>query len=101
ALVFAGAMSFRDGLRVVHARGEAMQAASDATPSGMVSVIGLEPPAVEDLCAAARGAGLIQIANLLCPGNVVVSGVLPACAELEKLVEEKRARTVRLAVARA
>jgi [acyl-carrier-protein] S-malonyltransferase len=101
ALVFAGAMSFRDGLRVVQRRGEAMQAASDATPSGMVSLIGLDLPEVEQLCTQARGDGILQVANLLCPGNLVVSGVLPACAALEKLAEEKRARTVRLPVAGA
>src|SRR5438445_11554496 len=39
ALVFAGALSFRDGLGVVQRRGEAMQAASDVTPSGMLSVL--------------------------------------------------------------
>lgn len=42
ALAFAGAMSFEDGLRLVKLRGESMQAAADATPSGMVSVIGLD-----------------------------------------------------------
>src|SRR5262245_55759080 len=57
ALVFAGAMDFADGLRVVQKRGEAMQAASDATPSGMVSVLGLDPDKVEQLCAKARSAG--------------------------------------------
>src|SRR5207248_5138810 len=87
ALVFAGALSFRDGLRVVQRRGEAMQAASDATPSGMVSIIGLEQPEVEQLCVQARSAGVLRVANLLCPGNTVVSGVLPACAALEKLAE--------------
>ena len=46
ALVFAGALSFRDGLRVVQRRGAAMQAAAAATPSGMVSVLGLEPDLV-------------------------------------------------------
>src|SRR5262249_34846136 len=101
ALVFAGAISFRDGLRVVQRRGEAMQAGSDATPSGMVSIIGLEQPEVEQLCAEARGAGTLQVANILCPGNIVVSGVLPACEALEKLAEEKRARTIRLSVAGA
>ena len=101
ALVFAGALNFRDGLRVVQRRGEAMQAASDATPSGMVSVIGPDAAEVEALCEAARSAGILRVANLLCPGNTVVSGALPACAALEKLAEEKRARTVRLAVAGA
>src|SRR5262249_6380864 len=49
ALAFAGALSFRDGLNLVRQRGEAMQAAADATPSGMVSVIGMEPEQVEEL----------------------------------------------------
>jgi [acyl-carrier-protein] S-malonyltransferase len=101
ALTFAGALSFRDGLRVVKTRGEAMQAAANVTPSGMVSIIGLDQPAVESLVASARSAGLIEIANLLCPGNIAVSGVLPACDAIEKLAEEKGARTVRLAVAGA
>ena len=46
ALTFAGALTFRDGLRLVQRRGEAMQAAADATPSGMVSIIGLEQPVI-------------------------------------------------------
>ena len=101
ALTFAGALTFRDGLRLVQRRGAAMQAAADATPSGMVSIIGLDQPAVEELCTAARSAGLLQVANLLCPGNIVVSGVLPACDAVEKLAEARGARTVRLAVAGA
>lgn len=101
ALVFAGALGFADGLRVVQRRGEAMQAASDATPSGMVSVIGLELPQVEELCAASRETAVLQVANLLCPGNIVVSGNREACDALEKQAEAKGARTVRLAVAGA
>jgi [acyl-carrier-protein] S-malonyltransferase len=101
ALVFADAMPFADGLRVVKARGEAMQAAADANRGGMVAVLGLAPPAVEDLCDAAKSEGTIQIANLLCPGNVVVSGSLPACVAVEKAAEATGARTVRLAVAGA
>src|SRR6516165_4271167 len=102
ALVFSGAMSFADGLRLVQKRGEAMQAASDATPSGMVSVLGLDQAKVEELCAKARGAGLIEIANLLCPGNIVVSGTKIACDEVERLASEMGAmKTVRLPVAGA
>lgn len=101
ALVFAGSLSFRDGLRVVQRRGQAMQEAADAAPSAMVSVIGLEQPKVEELCAAARGTGTLQIANLLCPGNSVVSGSRPACETFERLAQETGARTVRLAVAGA
>src|SRR6516164_1122015 len=102
ALVFAGALSFRDGLRVVQQRGAAMQAASDATPSAMVSVLGLDLARVEELCAEARAAGTIEIANLLGPGNMVVSGTKAACEVVERLAPERGAmKTIRLAVAGA
>jgi [acyl-carrier-protein] S-malonyltransferase len=101
ALVFAGVMSLGDGLRVVQQRGQAMQAAADATPSGMVSIIGLERDKVEELCARARCAGTLEIANLLSPGNIVVSGTKEACAAAEKAAEEMGARSVKLAVAGA
>jgi [acyl-carrier-protein] S-malonyltransferase len=101
ALTFAGALDFRDGLRLVQKRGEAMQAASDATPSGMVSVLTLDQAKVEELVAQARGSEVLSVANLLCPGNIVVSGTRAACDAVEKLVEQAGGRTVRLAVAGA
>ncbi len=102
ALAFAGALPFADGLKLVKTRGEAMQAAADATPSGMVSVLGLELAKVEELCAKARPAGVIEVANLLCPGNIVVSGANAACDEVERLAPEMGAmKTIRLAVAGA
>jgi [acyl-carrier-protein] S-malonyltransferase len=102
ALVFAGAMNFADALRVVKRRGEAMQAASDATPSGMVSILGLKKNKIEELCAAARSKGTIEIANLLCPGNIAVSGTKQALDEVERLAAERGAmKTIRLAVAGA
>jgi len=101
ALVFAGAMSFADGLVVVRHRGQAMQAAAEATPSGMVSILGLEPDAIQELVNEAKSAGIVQIANRLCPGNIVVSGVIPACDKVVQLVEAKGGKSVRLAVAGA
>ena len=102
ALVFAGAVSFADGLRLVRKRGEAMQAAADATPSGMLSVLGLSLEKVEELCAKARPAGLIEVANHLCPNNIVVSGSRAACDMAERLAPEVGAmKTIRLAVAGA
>jgi [acyl-carrier-protein] S-malonyltransferase len=102
ALVFTGAMTFADGLRLVQKRGAAMQAAADASPSAMVSVLGLELSKVEELCAKARSAGLIEVANLLCPANIVVSGTKAACDEIERLAPEMGAmKTIRLAVAGA
>jgi [acyl-carrier-protein] S-malonyltransferase len=102
ALVFAGALTFGDGLRLVKRRGEAMQTAADATPSGMVSVLGLDQAKIEELCSRARPAGLIEVANLLCPANIVVSGARAACEEVERLAPELGAmKTIRLAVAGA
>jgi [acyl-carrier-protein] S-malonyltransferase len=67
----------------------------------MVSVIGLEQPKVEELCAAARAHGLIEVANLLCPGNIVVSGTKEACEALKGLAESQGLKIIRLAVAGA
>ncbi len=102
ALACAGALSFEDGLRLVAERGKAMQAAADATPSGMVSLLSAEIPVVEELCEKAREGEILQIANLLCPGNTVVSGTKAACERVVKLAEETgSARPVALAVAGA
>lgn len=101
AYVQAGALDFADGLRLVQKRGQAMQAAADATPSGMVSVIGPGVPEVAALCDAARGDDVLQVANLLCPGNTVCSGSKAACERLVAAAEETGARAVPLAVAGA
>lgn len=82
ALAFAGAMDFETGLRLVQARGAAMQAAADATPSGMVSILGLEAAAIAALCEQTRQGETLAIANLLCPGAMVVSGHKGACARI-------------------
>jgi len=102
ALAFAGALTFRDALQVVKARGEAMQAAARATPSGMLAVLGLEPSEVAVLVAEARVAGTLEIANLLCPGNTVISGTLEALDKFEQVCLARGGiRTSRLAVAGA
>ncbi len=101
AMAFAGAMSFEDALRVVQCRAQAMQAAADAAAGGMVSILGLERAQVEELCQQARGQDVLQVANLLCPGNVVVSGAKAACERVAELAEQAGARVVPLAVAGA
>lgn len=101
ALVFADAMSFEDGLRVVRRRGEAMQQAADATPSGMVSALLLDREKVEAVRAAAESAGRIWIANYLCPGNIVLSGERSACQRAAELIEQAGGKPVPLAVAGA
>jgi [acyl-carrier-protein] S-malonyltransferase len=101
ALVFAGALDFESGLRLVQQRGAAMQEASERTPSGMVSILGLERAQIEELCGQARQDQILQVANLLCPGNIVVSGHNAACERVAELAEKAGAKAVPLAVAGA
>uniref|UniRef100_A0A7N0VIM6 Malonyl-CoA:ACP transacylase (MAT) domain-containing protein n=3 Tax=Kalanchoe fedtschenkoi TaxID=63787 RepID=A0A7N0VIM6_KALFE len=106
ALAFADAFSFEDGLKLVKLRGEAMQDASDAAQSAMVSVIGLDSEKVQLLCDAANEevdeADRVQIANYLCTGNYAVSGGVKGIEAVEAKAKSFKARmTVRLAVAGA
>jgi len=105
ALCFAGALDFADGVRITKARGEAMQAASNAVDTSMVSVIGLSKETVAELCEAASASSgeKIQIANYLCNGNYAVSGTSKACDVVGEIAKpDFNARmTVRLAVAGA
>merc|ERR1719247_1678740 len=105
ALAFAGAISFEDGVKITKARGEAMQAASEAASSGMASVIGLDKEKVGELCeAAAKASGeSVGIANYLCPGNYACSGATPAIEKLMEIAkpEFKARMAVKLAVAGA
>jgi len=85
AICFAGGLEFDDALRLVQRRGQAMQSAADAVQSGMASVIGLDLEAVTKLCDQVRVDGeILQPANILCTGNIAVSGHKTA---IERLVE--------------
>ena len=103
AIAFAGGISFEDGLKLVRKRGQAMQAASDATPSGMVSILGLDSDQVQLICDAAREEGeIMQMANFLCPGNIAVSGHKASCDVVLDISEEMGAmKSVPLTVAGA
>jgi [acyl-carrier-protein] S-malonyltransferase len=102
AMVFAGVMDFDDGLTLVQRRGAAMQDAADATPSGMVCILGLEQVEVEALCEKARNGEILKIANLLCPQNIVISGSLAACERAAEMAQSFGAmKAVPLAVAGA
>jgi [acyl-carrier-protein] S-malonyltransferase len=102
AMVFAGVMDFEDGLTLVQQRGAAMQEASDATPSGMVSILGLEPVQIDALCEKVRGNEVLQVANLLCPGVIVISGTVAACERAAEAAQSFGAiKAVPLAVAGA
>lgn len=84
ALAAAGAFSFEDGLKIVAERGRLMQEACEATDGAMASMIGGEGDAVEDLCTAHD----VDMANLNCPGQLVISG---ESTKVAKAVEEAKA----------
>lgn len=90
ALVAAGSISFEDALVLVRKRGELMEDASRKTPGKMACVIGMEQPAVEELC---KGLGC-EIANLNCPGQVVVSGKTNAIELFASFAKDKGAKRV-------
>lgn len=91
ALTAAGAMSFEDGLRVVRQRGRFMQEACDVTQGGMAAVIGLDEAPTREVCAEAG----VVLANLNCPGQLVISG---EANKIEKACDLARAKGARRAI---
>src|SRR2546426_4222242 len=83
ALTAAGAMRFEDGLRVVRQRGRFMQEACEATRGGMATIIGLEETLAREVCTEAG----VELANLNCPGQIVISGELEKIAKAVELAQ--------------
>lgn len=90
ALVANGSLAFEDGLRLVAARAQAMQEACEAEPSTMAAVLGLEDQKVEELCAQVDG--VVVPANYNCPGQLVISGSVPAVNAACELMKENGAK---------
>ena len=88
ALTAAGAMNFEDGLRVVRQRGKFMQEACDATRGGMAAIIGLDEAPTREVCAEAG----VVLANLNCPGQLVISGEAEKIAKAVELAKAKGAK---------
>ena len=88
ALTAAGTMSFEDGLRVVRQRGKFMQEACDVTRGGMAAIIGLDEAPTREVCAEAG----VVLANLNCPGQLVISGAAEKIAQACELAKAKGAK---------
>lgn len=95
ALVAAGALSFEDGLRLVRLRGELMQHAGEVNKGTMAAVVGLEPDVVENICAEATAAGVVQPANFNSPGQIVISGSIDGVRKAMELAKLRGARLVK------
>jgi [acyl-carrier-protein] S-malonyltransferase len=97
ALVASGAMDFKDGLNLVYKRAMAMQKACEAEPSTMAAILGLEDEIVERICSEIEG--VVVPANYNCPGQLVISGSIPAVEQAcEKLKEAGAKRALILPV---
>ena len=97
ALVASGSIQFEDGLKLVSARALAMQEACEAEPSTMAAILGLEDDVVEKVCKEVDG--VVVAANYNCPGQLVISGAIPAVeSACEKLTEAGAKRAMILPV---
>ena len=97
SLVANKTLSFEDGLRLVYKRALAMQAACEAVPSTMAAILGLEDEVVEKICSEVDG--VVVAANYNCPGQLVISGSIPAVeTACEKLTEAGAKRALILPV---
>ncbi len=92
AAVVAGALSAEDGMRVVSERGRLMAGIQSERPGAMAAIIGLERAQLEQLCAQASVAGLVSVANLNSPTQIVVSGEEAGVARLVELARDAGAR---------
>jgi [acyl-carrier-protein] S-malonyltransferase len=88
ALTAAGAMSFEDGLRVVRQRGRFMQEACEATRGSMAAIIGLDEAPTREICGEAG----VELANLNCPGQIVITGELEKISRACELAKAKGAK---------
>lgn len=97
ALVANQTLTFESGLNLVYKRALAMQKACEMNPSTMAAILGLEDELVEEICAATEG--VVVAANYNCPGQLVISGEIPAVeAACEKLKEAGARRALILPV---
>lgn len=92
ALTATGALSYTDGVRVVQARGEAMQEAADDQPGTMAAILGLDDDDADVACRRADGEA--WVANFNAPGQVVIAGSSEAVAAAGAAAKELGAKKV-------
>jgi malonyl CoA-acyl carrier protein transacylase len=95
ALVYSGALSFKDAVRLVKKRGEYMQNAVPIGIGGMAAIIGLDNETVENICYDVKDVGIVEPANYNCPGQLSIAGEIKA---LEKAVELAKVKGAKKAV---
>lgn len=94
ALVYAGVLSFEDGLKIVKLRGELMQKAGEENPGTMAAIVGLDYEKVKELCEEIKD-GIVQPANFNTPEQIVISGEVNAVKIAMELAKKAGAKIVR------
>lgn len=92
ALVVAGALTFRDAVRLVRRRGEFMQEAVPPGQGAMAAILGLPPPEVEACCREAAEDKVVEVANINSPVQVVIAGHRPAVERAVLLAGQRGGR---------
>lgn len=95
ALVAAGAIQFYEAIKLVRKRGLAMQYAGEVMKGTMAAIVGLKPQIVEQLCADASNAGIVQCANFNSPGQIVISGSVDGVKKAMELCKANGAKLVK------
>jgi [acyl-carrier-protein] S-malonyltransferase len=95
ALVFAGALTFQDGLKLVRLRGELMQQAGEEQHGTMAAVVGLDPTTINEICSEASAVGIVQAANFNSPGQIVISGSVTGVRKAMDLAKSRGAKLVK------
>jgi [acyl-carrier-protein] S-malonyltransferase len=98
ALVAVGALSLEDAVRVVHARGKAMQEAVPAGQGGMAAIMGGDAEAVESLCRDSAEGDVLSPANFNAPAQIVIAGTSAALARALRLAKERSMKAIALEV---
>ena len=92
ALQCAGVFTAPQAISLAAFRGKAMAAAAAGRPCGMTAVLGLDREKLQEACRQAAGAGVVEIANYNCPGQLVIGGEQAAVDQAAALAKELGAK---------
>ncbi|MDN3505346.1 MAG: ACP S-malonyltransferase [Rhabdochlamydiaceae bacterium] len=95
ALTASCRLSFEEGIKLVKARGEYMQQAADENPGTMAALLGVDEKTVEEAIKPFQEQGVkLWIANLNCPGQVVIAGEKAAITVAEPVLKDRGAKRI-------
>ncbi|MEF9991044.1 MAG: ACP S-malonyltransferase [Romboutsia sp.] len=88
ALIYGGALSFEDGVKLIKKRASIMESSLEQGTGSMAAVLKLNRDKIEELLEKASEFGIAEAANYNCPGQVVISGEVPAIKASVKIAKE-------------